>query len=143
MPAPSNPAPLVKAKREVPRGIRNGRGWLSSIKQMVRAYDKATAADDESAREDAERAIQESPLSLEIRSGWTIPGRKMEAEDFCLLLSTGGPALRLVGAIDGDWLRMEWQDWGTLWTALPLTRAQEEACAEFVRIIGVECYAHE
>lgn len=64
--------------------------------------------------------IQESPLSVEVRSGWTTPGSEMEAEEFMILLSTGGPALRIRGELgkyahpERAWL--EYQDWGTPWT---------------------------
>ena len=70
-------------------------------------------------REDAEQRIQEDPLSLEVRSGWTSPGEPLEAEEFCLLLSTGGPATRIVGEIRNGQAyrpRLEAQDWFTPWT---------------------------
>ncbi|MGH8758105.1 MAG: hypothetical protein ACREVW_01095 [Burkholderiales bacterium] len=68
----------------------------------------------------ARERIQESPLSAQVRSGWTSPGEPMEAEQFEILLSTGGPALRIMGELDEHkkphraWL--EYQDWGTPWT---------------------------
>ena len=72
---------------------------------------------DETARE----RIQESPLSVQVRSGWYTPGeREQEPEEFEILLSTGGPALRIRGELDEHaqpcraWL--EYQDWGTPWT---------------------------
>lgn len=71
-------------------------------------------------QEDVAQRIQESPLSVQVRSGWTNPGEPMEAEDFEILLSTGGPALRIMGELDEHkqprraWL--EHQDWGTPWT---------------------------
>lgn len=71
--------------------------------------------------EDAARErIQEAPLSVQVRSDWTDPGQPMEAAEFEILLSTGGPALRIVGELDEHrepcraW--MEHQDWGTPWT---------------------------
>jgi hypothetical protein len=70
-------------------------------------------------REDAEQRIQEDPLSLEVRSGWTSLGEPLEAEEFNILLTTGGPAVRIVGELrDGEphraWLEV--QDWFTPWT---------------------------
>ena len=70
--------------------------------------------------EEARQRVEESPLSVEVRSGWTTPGSDMEAEEFCVLLSTGGPALRIRGELDEHqhprraWLEM--QDWFTSWT---------------------------
>lgn len=64
--------------------------------------------------------IQEGPLSVEVRSGWYSPGDDSTPEEFCILLSTGGPALRLVGDLDerGEPVRayLQHQDWGTPWT---------------------------
>jgi hypothetical protein len=71
-------------------------------------------------REDAEQRIQEDPLSLEVRSGWTSLGEPLEAEEFNILLATGGPAVRIVGELDqhGEPSRawLEVQDWFTPWT---------------------------
>lgn len=64
--------------------------------------------------------IMESPLSVEVRSGWYAPGGQGDVEEFQILLSTGGPALRIMGELDEHkqphraWL--EYQDWGTPWT---------------------------
>jgi hypothetical protein len=64
--------------------------------------------------------IQESPLSVQVRGGWYAPGEdKPEAEEFEILLSTGGPALRIMGELSqGEPSRawLEYQDWGTGWT---------------------------
>ena len=70
--------------------------------------------------EDAMLQIQEDPLSVQVRSGWVDPGTPMEAEEFEILLATGGPAVRIRGELDEHGepctARMEWQDWGTPWT---------------------------
>lgn len=70
-------------------------------------------------REDAEQRIQEDPLSLEVRSGWTVLGVPLVAEEFNILLATGGPAVRIIGELDGSEprrARLEVQDWFTPWT---------------------------
>ena len=78
------------------------------------------AAGDCESREDAEQRIQDDPLSIEVRSGWTSIGEPFEAEEFCILLTTGGPAVRIVGDIDQygepSRPRLQVQDWGTPWT---------------------------
>ena len=73
----------------------------------------------------ARERLQESPLSVQVRGGWYSPGStpssaRAEPEEFEILLSTGGPALRIIGELDEhgqptDCL-MQWQDWGTPWT---------------------------
>ena len=67
-----------------------------------------------------EDAMREAPLSVEIRQGWHCPGEPAdESAEFCVLLSTGGPALRVMGELNEHaepsrcWL--EHQDWGTPW----------------------------
>ena len=71
-------------------------------------------------KDDAERDILEMPLSVEVRSGWYAPGSQPEdPEKFCILLSTGGPALRIIGDLDrGEPMkaRLQYQDWGISWT---------------------------
>lgn len=74
-------------------------------------------------REEAEQAISEDPLSVEVRSGWHSLGETLEASEFAILLCTGGPAVRILGELDDNnepsraWL--EYQDWGTPWTEKP------------------------
>jgi hypothetical protein len=77
--------------------------------------------DTEAARE----AIEEDPLSVQVRSAWLAPGDWGNKEqgspaEFEILLCTGGPAVRLVGDLD-EYARpsrvwVEYQDWGTPWT---------------------------
>lgn len=64
--------------------------------------------------------IQEYPLSICVRSGWTPVGQKLEAAEYEILLSTGGPATRIVGNLnqydEPSSATLEYQDWGTPWT---------------------------
>ena len=67
----------------------------------------------------ARDAIVEDALDVEVRSGWTQVGGEMTAEDFAILLCTGGPAVRIRGDLGeyGEPVRawLEHQDWGTTW----------------------------
>ena len=48
--------------------------------------------------EDAQQCIQEDPLSIQVRGGWHDVGEVDEpAAEFEILLTTGGPALRIRG----------------------------------------------
>jgi hypothetical protein len=71
-------------------------------------------------REAIEEQTRESALSVSVRSDWSDPGEPLMSSEFQILLSTGGPALRLVGDLDiyaePKRVRMEHQDWGTPWT---------------------------
>jgi hypothetical protein len=64
--------------------------------------------------------IQEDPLSVDVRSGWVSPGSTMEAEEFCILLCMGGPAVRIIGTLgnhgEPDYATLQHQDWYEEWT---------------------------
>lgn len=81
--------------------------------------------------------IQESPLSVQVRSGWATPGKIMDAEEFAILLSTGGPALRIRGELDQhkepDRAWLEYQDWGTPWTEYHGEGCSQETLLTFCR----------
>jgi len=78
---------------------------------------------DESFDVDAARqAIDETPLSIEVRGGW-LPAGKYEPDrptDYRILLCTGGIAVRITGWLDEygypETARLEYQDWFTTWT---------------------------
>jgi len=84
----------------------------------------AVTVDGEELDEDAiHERIQESPLSVEVRGDWHAPGEEDEGpSEFNILLSTGGPALRIIGDLDANReptrARLQYQDWGTPWTEL-------------------------
>ena len=66
--------------------------------------------------------VREDPLSVQIREGWREVGEDPEASEYMILISTGGPALRLTGALEGfepDSAGLQHQDWGTPWTYYP------------------------
>lgn len=73
-------------------------------------------------QEEAQQAIQEDPLSIEVRSAWQTIGETLTPSEFCILLCAGSPAVRIVGELDEHlqpsraWI--EYQDWGTPWTHL-------------------------
>lgn len=78
---------------------------------------EAAAGDCEDA-DDARQRIQEDPLSIRI-FGERVDG-EWTADRFEILLTTGGPAVRIMGELDANgeldraWLEV--QDWGTPWT---------------------------
>lgn len=78
------------------------------------------AAGDCGDRDDAVVRILDDALSVEVRSGWTPCGDTLTAEEFCILIATGGPAVRIRGELDEHLeLRRAWlevQDWGTPWS---------------------------
>lgn len=71
-------------------------------------------------RDDALERIMTDALCVEVRSGWTPVGDTLTAEEFAILITTGGPAVRIRGELDEHnephraWLEV--QNWGTPWT---------------------------
>lgn len=115
--------------------IHNAEAWMENIREMVDALNAANgkgAADDE-----ARQAIEEAPLSVRVRGGWYSPagdGDRGSPEEFEILLTTGGPALRIIGELD-QWCqperpRLQWQDWGTPWTDFLDTSEEDDAAMQ-------------
>jgi hypothetical protein len=101
----------------------NAKGWLASIEEMLAALTEAST--NNTAYEAAEQAIHESILSVLVRDGWHEPGKSCEdgPDEYEILLTTGGPALRIWGKINDHGepgtAELQYQDWGTLWTRYP------------------------
>ena len=79
------------------------------------------AAGDCESEEQARERIRDDALSLDVRSEWHSPGDAEGVQDaeFRILLTTGGPAARIVGELrDGQPHnpRLEVQDWFKPWT---------------------------
>jgi hypothetical protein len=99
----------------------HGDGWADCYRDEAgELAELEAAAGDCESREDAETRISEDPLSIEVRSGWTSLGEPLAPEEFCILLGTGGPAVRIVGELDQHMeptrARIQAQDWFTQWT---------------------------
>jgi hypothetical protein len=86
-------------------------------------------------RDEALERITDDALEVAVRSGWSTPG-ELEAEEYMILLCTGGPAVRIRGELseykepESAWL--EYQDWGTPWEVLRLG-ADEDAVLMYAR----------
>lgn len=98
--------------------------FTSADCEFYNPFENADDWEDYHDEESARIAINEDPLEISVRSGWCSPGgngidNQFEAEDFFILLCTGGPAVRIRGELSNGspyraWL--EYQDWGTPWT---------------------------
>jgi hypothetical protein len=83
---------------------------------LILEIEAGECADQDEAREN----VQNDPLSVEVRSGWTSHGDTMTAEEFRIVLCTGGPHVEIRGELDNGTPSRAWmvyQDWGT-----PLTQ---------------------
>ena len=121
--------------------IQNAKSWLETIVEWADALETdefpvklegETFEDADSLRE----RVLEAPLSVQVRDGWRSPyGKPNGPEEFMILLTTGGPALRIIGDIDQHCCpespRLEWQDWGEPWTELETTNEEDDALRVF------------
>ena len=69
--------------------------------------------------DDAVGDINNDPLDVSVRSGWSAPGN-LEPEEFRILLCTGGPAVQIIGDLnqfnEPQSARLQHQDWFEPWT---------------------------
>jgi hypothetical protein len=80
-----------------------------------------------------EKEVYETPLSVLIRSGWVEVGKLLEAEEYELLLTTGGPAVRIRGQLNcGEPVtaELQHQDWFKPWQTYH--EADEKVLLSFV-----------
>jgi len=124
------------------RAKDQARAQLDSIMEMIEELNKAIDADDDDAREKAEQAIQEDPLSVEVRSEWHVPGTKVSGGEYKILLCWGGPAVRIIGGLNDynepESAHIEYQDWFTGWTEYMATDEEEEALLAYA-----QCFYYE
>ena len=100
----------------------NARNWYNSIVEMVEALAQADANRDGRAQDSARDAITESVRSVEVRRPWQCAGGEIEPPaEYRILLTTGGPALQLVGDLneygEPETAELRMWDWGVPWQA--------------------------
>ena len=76
--------------------------------------------------------LQAGAISVEVRGAWHTPGgSEANPAEFQVLISTGGPAFRIIGDLDLHGcptdVRAEHQDRGTPWTTIDLNDEEQEA----------------
>lgn len=94
-------------------------------------------------REKIEELAREQALSAEVRDAWRAPGERAEEgespEEWRILLTWGGPALRLRGDFNqhGEPCSpvLECQDWGTPWIEQETTSEEDEALSWFAGLL--------
>jgi hypothetical protein len=99
-------------------------GNLEDLDRLAELQNMAEGATNE---DEMREHLEEMALDLSVRSDWCPIGTKLEAAEYKILLTTGGPALRIVGFLHskpfGDLLNgepataeMQYQDYGIAWT---------------------------
>jgi len=136
-PTQQHPKTMTTEKKN--HAIDNAKGWMGTIMDAVAELKQAQENDDSRDREDSIREeMMEMPLSVSVREGWKAPGSESELAEYEILLSTGGPALRIWGELgrynEPANARLEWQDWGTPWTEHTTTAEEDEALLAFASL---------
>jgi len=104
------------------------------IKSMVEDFKKDQIFEnlkDFESQDQLRESVLNSALSVEFRSGWySSLDEETKPEEFKILLTWGGPALRIIGKLD-DYgpiePKLQFQDWGTPWTDFKITEDQQKA----------------
>jgi len=99
-----------------------------------------TTQEQEEKLEEIRESILNSALSIEFRNGWYSDLYHLkgvtEPIEFKILLSWGGPSLRIIGEIEDNYAinpKIQFQDWGTPWTDLEIKSTnQQDALNWFV-----------
>jgi len=115
---------------------------IGHLQEMVKNYEigsyieesNVTTQDQEEKLEEIRENILNSALSVEFRNGWYSDLYHLkgvtEPIEFKILLSWGGPSLRIIGEIEENFAvnpKLQFQDWGTPWTDLEITEDQQKA----------------
>jgi len=92
---------------------------------LIEEMDWAEDPDREGVEDALRDLVQEDPLEVRIREDWHALDEVADAAEYMILISTGGPALRMIGTIDRNSrlegfepasARLQHQDWNTPWT---------------------------
>jgi hypothetical protein len=136
------------------RAKAQAQAQLAAIEEMVMCMQRANAGIEESSTADQgdievwqqhtafEEALDDilaSALSVEVRTDWHGVGsvEACKPTHYKILLCWGGPAVQIVGTLDGfnvpDSAMLQYQDWFTEWTNYPLTDAEEETLMKYTQ----------
>ena len=126
----------MQKTKEKNYALQNAIGHIKSIVEDYENFNyidslNVTCDEDYEKQEEIKENILNSALSVEFRSGWTSNPNELEIEEFKILLTWGGPALRVIGELnqykEPENIKMQYQDWGTFWTDFEITENQQEA----------------
>ena len=111
----------------------NAFGWSETIEEWFHRVNDENY-------EEIEKEVHDAALAISVRSDWEFltSEHELTPSEFRIELSTGGPALRVVGDLDDRQPVnpvMEYQDWGTPWIRYAMN---EEALEWFVNLFCFE-----
>ena len=129
----------MQKTKEKNYALDNAIGHIESILEDYQNFEKYSKLDDDEKLDQLRDEIYESPLSIQVRSGWTSLNESFEPEEFNILLSWGGPSLRIIGDLneykEPETPLLQFQDWFTKWEDLKINQQQYDAlvwyCSQF------------
>ena len=110
--------------------LNNAIGHMESMVEDFKKDKHFFDIKDFDSQDELRESVLNSALSVQFRSGWATFKEDFEPEEFKILLSWGGPALRVIGEITdygAENPKLQFQDWGTLWTDFQITEDQQDA----------------
>tara|TARA_Y100000401_G_scaffold101905_1_gene91809 strand:- start:815 stop:1213 length:399 start_codon:yes stop_codon:yes gene_type:complete len=114
-----------------PHAIANAKATIETMVEDFKKDQLFEKSNDYSQQDELRESILNSALSVEFRSGWhSSVDDDIMPEEFKILLSWGGPALRIIGELDNYGPvnpKLQHQDWGTPWTDFEITEDQQKA----------------
>ena len=104
-----------ESEDEMAQAVSDLANWdAANAEELKQLQDQAGDCENQ---EQARERIQEDALSVEVRSSWASLGSTLEADEFRIVLCTGGPHVEIRGEIGtyGEPSRawIQYQDWGT------------------------------
>ena len=111
--------------------IANAKATIETMVEDFKKDQQLQESNDYNQQDELRESILNSALSVEFRSGWySSLDEETKPEEFKILLTWGGPALRIIGELD-DYgpinPKLQFQDWGTPWTDFEITKDQQKA----------------
>tara|TARA_Y100000114_G_scaffold149008_1_gene162671 strand:+ start:273 stop:674 length:402 start_codon:yes stop_codon:yes gene_type:complete len=111
--------------------LNNAIGHIESIVEDFKKDQQLQESNDYDQQDELKESVLNSALSVEFRSGWATNPEELNIEQFKILLTWGGPALRVIGDLDQykqpENIKIQFQDWGTPWTDYEITEDQQDA----------------
>ena len=111
--------------------LNNAIGHIESMVEDFKKDQLFEKIKDYDAQDQLRESVLNSALCVEFRSGWySSLNDELVPEEFKILLTWGGPALRVIGELDNYGPvnpKLQYQDWGTFWTDLEITEDQQES----------------
>ena len=129
--------------KETDRLEQVGAAAIGSIVDMIDCYHQAekegTAEYEQGYPVDADgmrEIINQDPLEVSVKIGYHSPGAEgVKATEYMILLSTGGPATRIIGDLseylEPENARLQVQDWFLPWTDADTTAEQDDKALEY------------